>query len=333
MEQACLLSELSNKAVLLWWVNMETIFIDRRGTDISINAGRLRVTNAKHNIDTSLPLAQMRSVVICCECGLSSSMLRGLAKHDIALICFHPTDIDASFVSVPATQGNVQRRIAQYQLSQNTPLAQRIARLIVRLKIRQQRQMLQTSIAMRPEKRTELYRAMSGMPSQIGSNLSISQLMGIEGSAAKAYFSGLTHLFAPSLAFTGRNKRPPRDPVNAMLSLSYTLIYFEAKRALLATGLDPMLGFLHQASYGRDSLACDLAELMRAKVDRYVQQLFALQTLRSHHFALQENGGCYLNKPGRTVFFEHLMLVMPSWRNQLRRYARTMAYYIDHYTA
>jgi CRISPR-associated protein Cas1 len=144
---------------------METIFIDRRGTDISINAGRLRVTNAKHNIDTSLPLAQMRSVVICCECGLSSSMLRGLAKHDIALICFHPTDIDASFVSVPATQGNVQRRIAQYQLSQNTPIAQRIARLIVRLKIRQQRQMLQTSIAMRPEKRTELYRAMSGMPS------------------------------------------------------------------------------------------------------------------------------------------------------------------------
>jgi CRISPR-associated protein Cas1 len=308
---------------------METIFIDRRGSDISINAGRLRVTNAKHNIDTSLPLAQMRSLVICCECGLSSSMLRGLAKHDIALICFHPSDIEASFVSVPATQGNVQRRIAQYQLSQNSPLAQRIARLIVRRKIKQQRQLLQNYFNVRPEKRTELSRAINGMPTQIAADLTISQLMGIEGSAAKAYFSGLTHLFAPSLAFTGRNKRPPRDPVNAMLSLSYTLIYFEAKRALHAAGLDPMLGFLHQASYGRDSLACDLAELMRAEADNYVQQLFVVQTLRSHHFTLQENGSCYLNKSGRTLFFENLMLVMPQWRHRLRRYARKLAGGID----
>lgn len=311
---------------------METIFIDRRGSDVSINAGRLRVTNAKHSIDTSLPLAQMRALVICCECGLSSSMLRGLAKHDIALMCFHPRDVDASFISVPATLGNVQRRMAQYKLSQDTEQAPRLARLVVNSKIRQQRRNLVSYCDARPEKRTELNRAISKMLTPISRNITINQLMGIEGSAAKAYFSGFTQLFAASLDFTGRNKRPPKDAVNATLSLVYTLIYFEAKRAILSVGLDPMLGFLHQASYGRDSLACDLAELMRSTCDHYVQQLFALQILRAQHFTLMENRAVYLNKSGRKLFFENLMLVMPQWRTTLRRYARKLAMYVDDYS-
>lgn len=311
---------------------METIFIDRRGSDVSINAGRLRVTNAKHSIDTSLPLAQMRALVICCECGLSSSMLRGLAKHDIALMCFHPRDIDASFISVPATVGNVQRRIAQYQLTQDAEQTLRLARLVVNSKIRQQRRNLVTYCQSRPEKRTELNRAISQMVTPISRSVTINQLMGIEGSAAKAYFSGFTQLFAPSLDFTGRNKRPPKDAVNAMLSLVYTLIYFEAKRAILGVGLDPMLGFLHQASYGRDSLACDLAELMRSTCDHYIQQLFAQQTLRPQHFTVLENGAYYLNKSGRKLFFENMMLVMLQWRTRLRRYARRLATYVDCYS-
>ena len=93
------------------------------------------------------------------------------------------------------------------------------------------------------------------------------RLRGIEGAAAAAYFQGFTRLFPPSLEFTGRNRRPPRDPVNAVLSLSYTPLHFEAVQAVCAAGLDPLIGFYHELVFGRESLASDLIEPLWPKVD------------------------------------------------------------------
>lgn len=308
---------------------METVFIDRRGTDLAITNGRLRIKNAKQDMDTSLPLGQMRALVICCDCALSAAMLRGLSKHQIALYCFHPADIQASFISVPSTSGNVQRRLQQYALMQDEVFSLRLASLIVRIKCRQQRHYLAKLIALRPDKRTELCRAIGQLPAPPEKGSSIKALMGHEGATARAYFSGIRVMFASGLGFTARNKRPPKDPVNAILSLSYALLYFEAKRAITAAGLDPMLGFLHQTSYGRDSLACDLLELIRTKSDAWVQTLFATQSLRLQHFIYTEDGACYLNKAGRKIYFENLMLVAPQWRATLRRYASHLANWID----
>ena len=119
---------------------------------------------------------------------------------------------------------------------------------------------------------------------------------------AQAHFAGLQAVFAPSLNFNGRNRRPPRDPVNAVLSLGYTMLHAECVLQLYGAGLDPFIGFLHELDFGRESLACDLAEPRRPAVDRFVHHLFRSGELEAAHFvALQ--GACLLGKAGRAHFY------------------------------
>lgn len=189
---------------------METVFIDRRGTDLSINHGRLKIKNESQKIDTSLPLQQMRALVITCDCSLSASMLRGLDKYGVSLVCLHPNDVEASFVSIPNSHGNVHRKINQYELARNKQMSQRIALLLVRIKIRQQKIAIERLIQTRPQNRTELTRALSQFPAFSNELLSsnINQLMGFEGASARAYFSGFTSVFPASVGFVKRIKRP-----------------------------------------------------------------------------------------------------------------------------
>lgn len=117
--------------------------------------------------------------------------------------------------------------------------------------------------------------------------------------------------------------------MNSTLSLTYTLLYFEALRACHAVGLEPLIGFLHQSTYGRASLACDLMELCRTKADKWVLSLFKSQTLKESHFLRKEGTACLLSKSGRKIYFENLMLHLPLWRSQLRLNSERLARYID----
>lgn len=103
----------------------------------------------------------------------------------------------------------------------------------------------------------------------------IEQLLGIEGDAAKTYFQGFGKiLLSPDFTFSGRKKRPPTDPVNALLSLTYTMIFNEISSLLDGLGFDPYLGYFHKIDYGRASLAADLIEEFRAPVaDQFVLRL------------------------------------------------------------
>ena len=142
-------------------------------------------------------------------------------------------------------------------------------------------------------------------------------LRGLEGSAAAAYFAGFQRLFADSLDFNGRNRRPPRDPVNAFLSLSYTLIHNEAVRACHGAGLDPLLGFYHEPTYSRESLACDVIEPLRPHVDHWAWRLFRKRMLSASHFS-RDGQSCLLNKNGRQTFFEDYEIHAAPWRRYLR---------------
>jgi CRISPR-associated protein Cas1 len=97
--------------------------------------------------------------------------------------------------------------------------------------------------------------------------------MGQEGAAAIAYFQGLAQIIAPRWGFCGRNRGPPRDPVNALLSLCYTLAAQTILRTLQRKGFDPALGFLHPPEAGRHSLVLDALEPIRPEIDRFVLQL------------------------------------------------------------
>jgi CRISPR-associated protein Cas1 len=131
------------------------------------------------------------------------------------------------------------------------------------------------------------------------------------------HFHGYTRLFAPELNFSGRNRRPPRDPVNACLSLGYTLLHFDAVRAAHAAGLDALLGFYHRPAVGRESLACDLIEPIRPLVDDWLWTQFSERHLRSEHFS-DDRGACLIGKAGRSHFYASWETFAPLPRRWLR---------------
>jgi len=133
----------------------------------------------------------------------------------------------------------------------------------------------------------------------------IDQLLGLEGGAAKTYFSAFGKMILGEFNFTGRNKRPPTDPVNAILSLSYTMIFNEISSLLDGLGFDPYLGYFHSVDYGRASLAADLIEEFRAPIaDRFTLNLINNRIVGEEDFYTNPKGaGVYLKREALKRYF------------------------------
>lgn len=142
----------------------------------------------------------------------------------------------------------------------------------------------------------------------------IDEIMGYEGSASREYFRTWRHLLGELWGFSGRQRRPPPDPVNAMLSFGYTLLAHEAVAALETAGLDPAVGFLHQARWGRPNLALDLMEEFRPLiVDSVVLRCVTTGVVRPDEMDIHPEHGCRLNTRARRAFlaaYERRMLTL-----------------------
>lgn len=167
---------------------------------------------------------------------------------------------------------NVALRLAQYRCSTDHAFCVRVARAVVAGKLQNQRQIL-----LRAQRRLQDndLAAVLGNLRVLGERAAacsdLDVLRGFEGQAAALYFGQLNKLILnPAFHFAGRTRRPPRDPVNALLSFGYAVLGSIAETEVYRCGLDPMLGFLHQPAYGRASLMLDLLEEFRPLVDTLV---------------------------------------------------------------
>lgn len=144
-------------------------------------------------------------------------------------------------------------------------------------------------------------------PSQPQSNSAYGRLQGLEGSGTAAYFNSFQYLLNDPDLFNGRTRRPPRDPVNALLSYGYTILLNQIMSAICTVGLDPYIGYLHTTKYGKPALALDLMEEFRPLiVDSVVISIFNNGILQRKHFS-EELGGSYrLNEYGRRTFLTKL---------------------------
>ena len=135
----------------------------------------------------------------------------------------------------------------------------------------------------------------------------VNQVLGIEGAVARAWWQFFATVLPECWKFTGRQSRPSPDPVNAMLSYGYTMLYARARALLTAHQLDTQLGFLHAVRPGRASLACDLVEPMRIPfVDRLVVSMLARKQINPDDFALRRKRPCEIRAKTRTLFLASL---------------------------
>jgi CRISPR-associated protein Cas1 len=301
----------------------QTIYVDRK--DIRLKAERdTLVFYTQTGRRNTMPLKLMQRFVIRGHCQLDAQLLGKLADHDITTVILSAR-YSRHLAVIPAKKHNDARiRISQYDFYRNKAACLDATKLLVRAKLLRQVRFLNELMRLRPQQRKLLFDAQNQIRNsmlQIETHAAKSALLGIEGASAKAYFYALSGVFPKAFAFNGRNKRPPKDPVNAVLSFTYTLFNSRCVQALNTVGLDPMIGFYHELDYARNSLASDMIEPWRPLIDRFVWHLFVDKIFSKNDFEQVEEA-CLLNKQGRAKFYPVYEMQMHLWQKGLRRQAR-----------
>lgn len=303
------------------------LILDRPGLRLDYERAALRVREPGKPPRT-VPLRQVERLVAGPRLELSAGVLGALAAHGVSLVVINHRHPDRTAELVAHEAANARRRLAQYAFLREEANRLIWARAVVGLKVQRQADLLARARLTRPDVGLGgvlgRLHAIQASLAELAVPPSLATLRGLEGAAAAAYFEGYPRLFAPALGFTQRRRRPPTDPVNACLSLGYTLLHAEAANAARAAGLDPLLGGFHEPAHGQNALASDLIEPLRPVLDAWVWSLFREGALRMEHFR-HEEGACLLQRHAQTVFYEAAQRRMRVWRRVLRRYARGFA--------
>ena len=259
-----------------------------------------------------IPAINIEGIVTFGYMGASPGLMKLCSDSGISLTFLSPNGRFVSRVQ-GATHGNVLLRKAQYSLSDDVEWSLHVARLMIAAKIQNYRNILRRYIRDYGECQ-EVEDAVKMLDTNKRFALKAedkTQLMGFEGMASNAYFDVLPKLILnqkESFPFNGRNRRPPKDAVNAMLSLAYTLIANDISAALETVGLDPYVGFLHSLRPGRTSLALDMMEEFRAYL---VLSLINKRQITPKDFLYQGDNGVILTDKGRKTF-------LTAWQNRKR---------------
>ena len=308
-----------------------SLFIDRRGTRIT-HEGRVVTVREADGQASRIPVAMLERVVLAATTELDSGLLGFLAAEGVSVVILAGRGRERVATLLGDPHNEVRRRTAQYRAFTDADSKRQAANRLVLRKLAAQERLLRRLLRQRPDCRQPLTAGSATLSMLRGELVAhrrgVDALRGYEGAGASAYFGALGSVFPPSLEFSGRNRRPPRDPVNAVLSLGYTLLHADAVRACHAAGLDPLLGFYHEPQFGRESLAADLVEPLRPAVDRLAWDLFRTQTLRATNFARQDEA-CLLDKPGRAAFYPAYEQAARPVRRALRRFTLRLARHLE----
>ena len=252
-----------------------------------------------------VPCLNIEAIVCFGYKGCSPALMGKCAENSIPITFISPHGRYLSSLR-GATSGNVVLRIQQIDVFRERSLE--LSRNTVATKICNNISLLKRTLHDTPEYRNEgiLSREIALMKETIN-KVSIAcneeELLGLEGYAATVYFGVFDRLIKnrnECFRFECRNKRPPLDAINAMLSFMYTIHTNEYKSALETVGLDSCIGFYHKIRSGRASLACDLVEETRSKIERFVLGLVNRSIMSESDFVTQVSGAVYLNDEGRS---------------------------------
>lgn len=299
-----------------------TLYLDIRGLELTLQ-GEALIIHRDGEYQRSIPLALLERIVCRASVGIKTSLLASLTHQGIGVSLFGGRKGRYSTHLGPAGTKDVERRVGQYRCFLQPHARVQWSQRLVSHKLLRQQRLLQKALIRRPELRLPLSKGIKRII-PLRERLSmesfddIDTIRGIEGAAARHYFQAYAVIIPPAFDFNGRNRRPPRDPANALLSLGYTMMHGEVQQAVESVGLDPWLGLYHEPAHGRASLACDLVELYRHYVDELTWVQLRERTIRESHFG-NSDGACLLNKDGRAIYYPAYEQKMQPLRKSMRR--------------
>ncbi len=283
---------------------MANLYLTEQNSVLRKKGNRLIVQN-----DEAILLAvqchKIDSVLIFGNVQFTTQAVHELLEHGIDLSILSRTGRLKGQISCPSAK-NITLRVAQFQKYDDHRFRMDLSKKIVAGKIRNSLNFVRNfsynhpEIGFRPET-DELKELIRSAESADG----VGRLTGFEGRAAAVYFSAFGRMMLGEFEFRKRKRRPPTDPVNAMLSLTYTMLFNEIASFLGAMGLDPYLGYYHKIDYGRASLASDLLEEFRAPAgDRLTLNLVNNRIFKKEDFYVNfENSGVYFRRDALKRYF------------------------------
>jgi CRISPR-associated protein Cas1 len=263
---------------------MATLYVDEQGAEIHRSGARLIIRKDGEEI-RSVRLRDLERLTLIGPIDFTTPAMHAVLD----------AGIETAFLSVdghyrgrlsPADSKNVLLRQAQFRRADDAAFRLSMAQTILGAKLRNCRYVIMRYTRNHPDESLEqAERELEGACVRLAGAASVGQCMGIEGAASRTYFAALGRMVRREFAFTERTRRPPRDPVNALLSFGYALLTSELVGALEAHGLDPYAGFVHSIQYGRPALALDILEEFRPIVaDRIALSLINNGVLNAGHF-------------------------------------------------
>ena len=288
---------------------LNTLYVTAEDSYLSLDGENVVVMSDENTLGR-VPLHNIEGIVYFGYKGASPALMGKCTELGIGLSFLSQSGRFRAKVSGP-TQGNVVLRRTQVLWAEDPERSLGLAKNFLLGKLYNSRWVLERAI--RDHSLRIDTECMERSASQIRDSISalssaerVGELMGIEGAAAKAYFDVFDQMILRNkeyFRFENRSRRPPLDPVNAMLSFCYTLLGLDIASALETVGLDPGIGFLHQLRPGRRSLSLDLLEELRAPVaDRFVLSQINLGIVSQKQFCVKENGAVLFDDDGRRKF-------------------------------
>ncbi|HOR26080.1 MAG TPA: CRISPR-associated endonuclease Cas1 [Opitutaceae bacterium] len=280
----------------------EVLVVQTAGAQIGQRGGEFTVSLKTETI-RKLPVHQLRAIYVFGAVQLTAQAVQTALEEEIDVAYFSPSGRFLGLLrGLPAS--GIDARLGQYRHFGETFFRLHLAREVIRAKIHNQRVMLMRNGEVPDIVLSQLAR----IRDSTAEASSLSELLGIEGTAANLYFQQFASMLKTGESwkfdFAGRNRRPPRDPINALLSLGYSVLAKEIAGVCHAVGLDPFYGFMHQPRYGRPALALDLMEEFRPLVaDSVAISLVNRGEIDEGDF-VRASTGTALNERGRRRFWE-----------------------------
>ena len=269
---------------------MDSVYVLEPGSYIRREGMTLKVVKDGKVLE-EIPAAGLKRLMLIGYVSLSGGVLDFLIKNRIETVFMTPTGRFRARLALDEHR-HVALRKAQYLRLSEDAFALNAAKIIVRGKTENMLHFLLLRARQYANQNLKLAAVkLKGLLSSIENVRNIESLRGVEGAGARMYFESFPGMLKnDAFTFQGRNRRPPRDPVNALLSFVYTLLTNEVLSAVKACGLDPYMGALHEISYGRPSIACDLVEEYRCFLgDRLVLGLINRKAVKPEDFIYRKS--------------------------------------------
>ncbi len=286
---------------------LNSLFVTTQGAWLS-QKGEDIIVHLEKEEKRAFPIHIFDSVLCFGQVNVTPPLMGPCAEHGVSLSFFTEHGKFLATVHGPVS-GNILLRKEQYRISDSPLRSAKIVRSILAAKISNSRVVLQRFLRDHPQEEAEeklFRRNISQLESyleELRETDDLEGMRGIEGITSRLYFDLFDELILQQkddFKFTERNRRPPRDRVNAMLSFVYTLLTNDMKSALNGVGLDPAAGFLHRDRPGRASLALDMIEEFRSWwADRLVLSLINLKQVKGTEFSFSESGAVLMTEEAR----------------------------------